>query len=258
LLTCNLGSPNEQPTARKKRVRLWRTSDFKEVSGFGEHETGISSACFSPNGRYVAFASNQDSSRVFTRTELPQKVGLQGLFSTLETSEVTDVHLHDLSLTTPGLRIWNAVTGREEPAVMFSKGRGEGIAFSQDGRSLASAGTTIAIWDFENRRLIAELDQGPRAYSICLAFSPRSNMLATGGGYQNEPGSPFEDCGIKLWDVQSGQLISFLPHEHQFILCVSWLMEKRLWLEVNQASFGCGTFRQMSLEDILEAPARAE
>ena len=58
LLTCNLGSPNEQPTAQKKRIRLWHASDFKEVSGFGEHAMGISSARFSPNGRYVAFGSN--------------------------------------------------------------------------------------------------------------------------------------------------------------------------------------------------------
>ena len=109
--------------------------------------------------------------------------------------------------------MWNAVSQREEPALMLSKGRVEAVAFSPDGRLLASTGTTAKIWDFETRSVMAELDQGPRAYSICVAFPPSSRVLATGGGFQSSPGSPFEDCGIKLWDAKTGHLITFLPHE---------------------------------------------
>ena len=66
-------------------------------------------------------------------------------------------------------------------------------------------------WDFEVRKAITEFAQA--SSSSCVAFSPDGTILASGGGYRSEPGSPYQDCGITLWDSESGRLIAFLPHE---------------------------------------------
>jgi len=66
-------------------------------------------------------------------------------------------------------------------------------------------------WDFEGRETIMEFAQG--SFSSCVAFSPDGRILASGGGYRFEPGSPYEDYGVKLWDSKNGRLIAFLPHE---------------------------------------------
>jgi len=208
LLTSSLRTPKGQGADDERRVTLWRTSNFKKISAFGEHEIGISSACFSPNGQNVAFGSNRASGGVSARSSLNGRT----LFSRFRQDKV-DVHLHDVSSMNPAVRVWNAVSRREESAFQLPKGRVEKVAFSPNGCMLASSGSALVIWDFEARTIVRELDQGSNAYSNCLAFSPSGTILASGGGYQFQPGSPYEDCGVKLWDTANGRMIAFLPHE---------------------------------------------
>jgi WD40 repeat protein len=207
-LTSNLRAPNAQGHDDERCVRIWRTSTFAMISAFGQHQVGIKSACFSPDGQRVAFASNQiGTSKPLAR---PNR---QTLLSKFHLDRGVEVRLHDLNSTIPLIRVWNVGAQREESPLQLPKGRVEQIAFSPTGRILASAGSTLIICDFRARTVVKELDLGPHAYNNCVAFSPDGVLLASGGGYQFEPGSPYRDCGVKLWDVESGDLTSFLPHQ---------------------------------------------
>ncbi len=121
------------------------------------------------------------------------------------------MHYHEVN-SVPLVRIWNVGKRREEPALELSKGRVESVAFSPDGRMVGTCGAEIVIWNVADRRVMRKFDQGPRGYSVCLAFSRDNKVLGTGGGYRFEPGSQFEDCGVKLWDIGSGELLAFLQH----------------------------------------------
>lgn len=213
LLTSNLRSPLKQRREDSRRITLWRTSDFKKVSSFGEHPIGISSACFSPDGQCVAFGANDASGGVRVGSDPAVRAKLQRLFPGFRTEKVVDVHLHDVISMTPVVRIWNTVSRREEPALQLPKGRVTAVAFSPDGCLLASSGSSLTLWDFPARKVVRELNEGPNAFSMCVSFSPNGTILASGGGYQFQPGSPYQDCGVKLWDSRSGQLGAFLPHE---------------------------------------------
>lgn len=89
----------------------------------------------------------------------------------------------------------------------------QSVAFSQDGKSLASVstGSTIKLWDVASGRNTAKMkEEGLGAHELpyqwtTVAFSPDGKKLATGGWYNR----------VKLWDVATlkGQL--FLEESKQ-------------------------------------------
>jgi eukaryotic-like serine/threonine-protein kinase len=75
------------------------------------------------------------------------------------------------------------------------------VAFSPDGRSLATAGRdgTARLWDAATGRQLAEL--GGHAGEVSnVCFSPDGTLLATGG----------DDHMVRLWDRSSGTLVATL------------------------------------------------
>ena len=71
-----------------------------------------------------------------------------------------------------------------------------GLAFSLDGKTVASGGTDdiIIVWNVESGKVIATL-KGHTSYVWCVAFSPDGKSLASGGA----------DKTIKLWTLPAGE-----------------------------------------------------
>src|SRR4051812_44035165 len=76
------------------------------------------------------------------------------------------------------------------------KGSTSRVAFSPDGKTLASAGPgkAIVLWDVATGKERASL-QGHQKTVISVAFSPDGKKLASGS----------EDRTVKLWDVATGK-----------------------------------------------------
>ena len=92
--------------------------------------------------------------------------------------------------------LWDVASGREIGAL---KGHGKGVtqvAFSRDGRLLASSSTdhTIKIWDVAARRELRTLT-GHTSNIDSIDFSPDSRLLA----------SASDDGGTFLWDANTGE-----------------------------------------------------
>jgi WD40 repeat protein len=91
------------------------------------------------------------------------------------------------------IKLWDVVNWQEVHAFRMDKVGFNGIAFSSDGRLLASAD---AIWDVESRQVVHTLEQG-RNDPGPVAFSPDGSLLAVA----------LERRPIKLWDVASGEVV---------------------------------------------------
>ncbi len=89
------------------------------------------------------------------------------------------------------IKLWDAGSGQELATFASQNQALNSLAFSPDGRLLASAET---VWDVESRQVVYTLD---RRQPGKPAFSPDGSLLAVGGG-----GMP-----VKLWNMASGQMV---------------------------------------------------
>jgi eukaryotic-like serine/threonine-protein kinase len=183
-------------------VQVQDAETGKVVGVVGRHKRQIWGMVFSPNGRHLATASNDETVRVWAwdparlgqrqEPELkPLSVRVRGFGNRVAFSP------DGLRLATGGegntVKIWDAKTG-EERATLRGQHTGDvyAVAFSRDGRWLATAGedTTVRLWDAKSWELRRTL-RGHTGIVGTLAFSPDSRRLASGS----------RDRKSKVWDA---------------------------------------------------------
>ncbi len=94
-----------------------------------------------------------------------------------------------------GIWLYDAQTGEELNLIAGNKYQVDEIAFSPDGRTLASDSRdrSIRLWDVKSGRQIRTFT-GHEYYITALAFSPDGKTLASGGA-----------SIVRLWDIESGK-----------------------------------------------------
>ncbi|HSF83031.1 MAG TPA: WD40 repeat domain-containing protein [Anaerolineales bacterium] len=133
---------------------------------------------------------------------------------TLQTGPIQEIAYAptgNLLATSPdryAVKLWQAHDGRELHTIYTSfTGAVNCLAFSPDGTTLATGhyDGLIQLWDTAKAGLIRTIETGSVVES--LAFSPDGSLLASGGGFQ--------DSLLRLWDIQTGQLLRLLEgHTH--------------------------------------------
>ena len=106
------------------------------------------------------------------------------------------------------LKLWDTLTWKEQCQL---KGHEDGItslAFSPDGKLLASAGMfSVKLWDVPNRRELSELSKQLKGGNR-VAFAPQGCLLATGVEYEDDDfdskpaKEPPDYKAIRLWQVR--------------------------------------------------------
>ena len=103
------------------------------------------------------------------------------------------------------IRLWEVSTGNnlqlfEDRANVY------GVALSADGKMVASGGDKFSrvedlrLWEVSTATRLWNYNTGNSEITICVAFSPHSNTLASGGS----------DNTIKLWEVSTGNRLRIL------------------------------------------------
>jgi WD40 repeat protein len=193
LLSASAPQPGSRPRPKTACVRLWRTSDFKQVAAFANGEDAVDWACFTASGEFVVFAHCMRASADITIESSAAEFRSQSLStlgSLFSAAKKQAERVQSGSVTAdPFIRVWNVRKKREDAPFAKYRGMVTGICLSPDGRYLVSSGAGLIVWDFASRVKIAEFDDGDESFfAHCVAFSPSGKILAVGTGTQIEFG----------------------------------------------------------------------
>lgn len=132
-------------------------------------------------------------------------------------------------------RLWNVRTGISLHILREKWGDVDSVAFSPDGRGLASGGGGRAcLWDVRTGELQETL-AGHLGSVSTVAFSPDGFMLASGSS----------DRTIRLWDVLTGELLQTLAGHTAAIPSVAFSPDGQTLASCGGGTvtgFVCGTF----------------
>ncbi|HEU4507742.1 MAG TPA: caspase family protein [Pyrinomonadaceae bacterium] len=156
----------------------------------------VTSIAFSPDGRMLATGGFESKANIDFAGMMRDAMSGKPPKGKQQSTDSGDF-MKDLKVEAVGrIQLWDTASGREIATI---KGHGRGVskvAFSRDGKFLASGGTdnTIKIWDLATRSVLSTLT-GHTAPIESIDFTPDGRMLASA----SEDGSTF------LWDTKSGE-----------------------------------------------------
>ena len=198
-------------TPPKKTVRVVR-ANLNPVNPFMGHEKRVLTAAFSPDGKMLATGSVDNTVHIYNFAESNKPLRtLLGHKAQVNSVAFSPDRVTLASAGSDGIiKLWDAQSGKEiaalshknsskSPAASYAV-EVKSIAFSPDGKYLASGGTDgkIILWDAQSRQLVKVFDDYYMIWSI--VFSPDGRALASAG----------EGGGISLWNVETGEQIKKL------------------------------------------------
>jgi WD40 repeat protein/uncharacterized caspase-like protein len=173
---------------------------------FGGGGASIAAVAFSPDGRLFATGGLERTGGGFDMGAIMSQMGAAGRNpkAKVDPAAMQQQLLQQMqqSMKTTGmLKLYDAHTGREVRALMGHTGEVQAVAFSRDGRLLASAAAdnAIKLWDAQTGRELFTLT-GHTAQINSLAFSPDTRLLASAGN----------DGSTLLWDTREGRQLATL------------------------------------------------
>ena len=188
------GSSNDAPVAPVRNsasLRLWDWSNGKEIARFGIHKSKVTSVAFSPDGKRVVSGSGGmlADGAIPGGVEAKKQPGLEGRT----------------------LRIWD-ISSEKELDVFASWGWINSVEFHPAGSHLFSCGRGVTCWDCDTGRIVGQFLQDSFIHDASL--SPDGSLLALGTGGQDEPGAPYGDCFVRIYDSMRATLIAEFRHKY--------------------------------------------
>ena len=179
----------------------------------------VKSVVYSPDGRYLASGSGDDTIKIWevaTGKELRTLTGHSSLVSSV-------VYSPDGRYLAGGswdntIKIWEVATGKELRTLNGHSDWVESVVYSPDGRYLASGDSfgTIKIWQVATGTELRNLT-GYYLPVNSVVYSPDGRYLASGG----------DDKTIKIWEVATGKQLRTLTGHSSPVFSVAYSPDGR-------------------------------
>jgi WD40 repeat protein len=189
-----------------KTIVLWDPATGSQLRALKGHTGTVGSVAFSPDDKQLASGSADNSIKIW---DVPS--GRETQTMTGHTLFVSSVAFSPDGKTLASgsgdqtVKLWDVATGRELRTLAAGMPALAGIpisvAFSRDGKTLATGAQLVKLWDVKSGNEIRAIrvTESNAPMERPIAFSYDGSVLATGGG------------GVKLWDVTTGKPVRTLP-----------------------------------------------
>ncbi len=188
--------PGQMPTMPNMADIAAMITNTLGTMSAGTMGQSVTSAAFTSDGRILATGGVESKPNIDIAAMMNAAMSNQRPKKGSKTPDPADM-MKDLKVEAVGrVQLWDVASGREIAAI---KGHGRGVtkvAFSRDGKFLASGGSdsTIKLWDVATQKELRTLT-GHTAAIDSIDFSPDGRLLA----------SASDDGGTFIWDTKTGE-----------------------------------------------------
>ena len=200
-------------------LRLWDVGTVMLKRTWEAHPNIVFAVEYSPDGRTLASGSGDNTVRLWDAATGALKLTLEGHTNlVVDLAFSPDGHVLASRGEDGTVRLWDAATGALKRT--WERVSGASIAFSPDGRRLATAGWgsyKAHIWNVLTGTLEQTLEGGlDDGWVRDVAFSPDSQTLASASGNS-----------VQLWDAATGALKHTLEGHSDLVTSVAYSPDGR-------------------------------